>query len=338
MKEYLSSLPYIREQNSKNYVYSRHARPKFPQPLFHFHHIVGLKNLKKIAGYLARQNVNVLISGESGTGKELFASAMHNASERNNGPFIAVNCAAIPRTLVESELFGYKKGAFTDARSDRIGRIEYADGGTLFLDEIGDMPIDVQSKLLRVLETKKVCPLGANDEKTIEVRFFFATNQDLSDLVKKRQFRADLYYRIAAPVINIPALRERKAEIPDFVALILSRIRSEYANMNIKIADAAVQALMNYDFPGNVRELEGILRNACIRCNNEVIEFNDLGIEKICSLSFHEQIKRYKIKIISNSYSTNNGNIDEISASLKLSKRQLYRYLRLAKKNKEFLD
>jgi len=331
VKEYRSSLQYIREQDSDNCFYSARSRSGYAQPLFFFHDIIGIENVKKTARYLAGQRVNVLITGETGTGKELFASAMHNQSIRNNAPFVAVNCAAIPRTLFESELFGYKKGAFTDARSDRIGRIEYANGGTIFFDEIGDMPYDIQSKLLRVLETKKVCPLGANEDKQIDVRFFFATNQDLQALVKRRLFRADLYYRLSAPAIHIPALRDRKAEIPELVPLLLSRIRNEYDIMNIKISDEALGALIQYDFPGNVRELEGLLRNACVKCNNGIIKTADLSLECPIELSFNEQIKEYKIRLIYDNYLFNNGDINKICKNLKISKRQVYRYLKLVK-------
>ncbi len=332
MSKHDFTVHYIKEPGFNNCLQPGHTGTYRARPLYSFDDIVGLEKTKRLARYLACQSAGVLIAGETGTGKELFASAMHNAGSRNNMPFVAVNCAAIPGSLVESELFGYKRGAFTDARCDRIGRIEYAKGGTLFLDEIGDMPLDVQGKLLRVLETKMVCPLGANEEKPVDVRFFFATNQNLQHLVRKELFRADLYYRVSSTIIHIPALRERKAEIPELVTRLMSKIRNEYDIAKIAISDDALRALSSYDFPGNVRELEGILRSACVKCRNGAIEAIDLGIERPNELSFAEQVARFKLKTVHDCYRFNRGDIGKICACLKISRRQLYRYLRGIKK------
>lgn len=336
MKEFRSSVHYVKEHGLDGHYYSNRPRSRAVRPLFNFHDIIGIDNVKRTAQYLAGQRVNILITGETGTGKEMFASSMHNASMRCNESFIAVNCAALPRTLFESELFGYKRGAFTDARSDRIGRIEYAHKGTMFLDEIGEMPFDIQSKLLRVLETKTISPLGANEEKLVDVRFFFATNQDLQDLVRRKLFRPDLYYRLSSTMIHIPALREHKADIPDLVLMLLSKIRNEYDITNIRISDGAMKTLFGYDFPGNVRELEGLLRNACIKCMNGMIEAEDLGLDRHPEYSLSQQVQQFRMRIIEENYKWNNGDINKICSSLKISRRQVYRYLKLIKNHGDF--
>ena len=300
--------------------------------LYTFDDIMGLENIKSKTKRLALQDVNILITGESGTGKELMASAIHNGSRRAGSRFVAVNCGAIPDTLFESELFGYRKGAFTDARFDRPGKIEYADGGTLFLDEIGDLPVEVQGKLLRVLETKRVCPLGSNEEKTANVRFIFATNRNLKHMIRDGQLREDLYYRINTPMIQIPPLRERKHEIPDLISHFLCKFQDNHTGFTAGISDHAIKGLMEYDFPGNVRELEGILKSACLITQKEIIDIGDLDLgEMRGQYPFNVQVEKFKSKLVHECYAMHDRDVNKTSEALGISVRQVYRYLRKAR-------
>lgn len=295
---------------------------------FTFEDIIGLKEVKEEAKRLAYDESNILIIGESGTGKELFAAAIHNASKRSMNRFVAVNCSAIPESLFEAELFGYKKGAFTDARSDRDGKIEYADKGTLFLDEIGDLPLDVQGKLLRVLEREIVCRLGSNEEKKVDVRFIFATNKNLEEMVKDKRFREDLYYRIYSPALRIPPLRERKEEIPELIDNLLAKIRGKHKGFIAGLTNRAIAHLMAYDYPGNVRELEGILRQWFLRCKKEYIDIDDLGLKTSKSVPLEEKVQQYKTRLIYEYFLAHNKDVKETCHALHLSRSQLYRYLK----------
>jgi transcriptional regulator with PAS, ATPase and Fis domain len=296
---------------------------------YNFNDIIGLDSIKKRARDLAVQNVNILIIGESGTGKELFASALHNSSSRAGSRFVVANCAAIPEALFESELFGYKRGAFTDARFDRIGRIEYASGGTLFLDEIGELPSNMQSKLLRVIEDKSVTPLGGNKAKSIDVRFIFATNRNLEKLVLQKKFRDDLYYRISSPIIRIPPLRERKEDIPDLVDYFLQRIRSDHKRFVTGLNEDTISTLMEYHFPGNVRELQGILKSAFLTCKQDIIKYEDLEIPKNAeSGSFKERLADFALSVIRERLQINNNNVKITAQELGISPRTIYRYLK----------
>ena len=238
-----------------------------------FENIVGISEamqeiFEKIRR-VARTNIAVLISGESGTGKELIAHTIHKLSGRK-GKFVAVNCAAIPRELLEAELFGYEKGAFTGAVASKMGLIEEANGGTLFLDEIGDMPYELQGKLLRFLENHKVRRLGSRHEKEVDVRIISATNKTLLELVDEEKFRKDLYYRISGFTIEIPPLRKRKEDIPVLIKHILKEIEKE-TGQTYPISSGALKALLLYDYPGNVRELRNILRQAALMSNGVIM-------------------------------------------------------------------
>lgn len=325
-KEYNSTLLFILEPVT-NLSVNENRTLSIVAP-YKFDDIVGLKKIKTKAHHLALQNVNLSIVGESGTGKELLASAIHNASLRGSEKFVVVNCAAIPETLFESELFGYKKGAFTDARYDKLGKIEYANNGTLFFDEIAELPLDVQAKLLRVLEDKKVIPLGSNEGKIVNVRFIFATNQDLEKLVEQGKFREDLYYRINSPIIKIPPLRERREEIPDLIAHLLQKIRGNHKGFVAGLTDRARECLINYDFPGNARQLEGILRQAFLTCNKEYIDVDDLGLSRVSAKSFKDKVDEYCRKIVLVELQLNGNNIDATAKKLKISRRTIYRYLK----------
>lgn len=299
-----------------------------------FDDIVGLENIKRVAQDLAVQNVNILILGESGTGKELLASAIHNASARAGKLFMPINCGAIPDTLFESELFGYKKGAFTDARYDRIGKIEFASSGTLFFDEIGDLPLHIQSKLLRVIEDKIVVPLGSNIVKKVDVRFIFATNRDLEQIVRKGRFRKDLYYRINAPVIKIPPLRERKEEIEALVHNFLIKLETAHHRFSTGISDKALARLLAYDYPGNVRELEGLLKNAYLACRHEKIELDDLKLGQAYETPIEDRVQKYRARLVYESFLAHGGDVELTAHALGLSSRQVYRYLKKHKQNK----
>jgi len=230
---------------------------------FHYGKIVArspamlriLETLPKVASTKA----NVLIIGESGVGKEIIAHAIHSLSPRSDKPFVTVNCAGIPETLLESELFGYKKGAFTGATTDRMGLFQSAHKGTLFLDEIGDLSLPLQIRLLRVVEEKRFKPLGSNKEIEVDIRLISATNQDLEQKVTAGQFREDLYYRLNVIPIRIPPLRERKEDIPVLVDYFLKKYSKELGKETPKISSSALSFLMEYGFPGNVRELEHII-------------------------------------------------------------------------------
>ncbi|THB76345.1 MAG: PAS domain S-box protein [Desulfobulbaceae bacterium] len=221
---------------------------------------------------IAESNSTVLILGESGTGKGILAEAIVNASGRDEKPFISVNCGAIPETLLESELFGYKSGAFTDARKDREGRFAAAEGGTIFLDEIGDIPHSLQVKLLRVLEERVYEPLGSNESIKVDVRVIAATNRDLKALVEEGLFRDDLYYRLNVVNINLPPLRERKEDIPLLIDHFVDKFRAEKMKDINGVHDAVLKLLMQHDFPGNIRELENIIEYAFILCPGGYIQ------------------------------------------------------------------
>lgn len=221
---------------------------------------------------IAQSTSTVLLLGESGTGKELFARAIHNLSLRKDEPFVAVNCGALPGNLLESELFGYKAGAFTDAKKDKPGRLSLASGGTLFLDEIGDMPLPLQVKLLRVLQERVYEPLGGVEPLEADVRFVAATNRDLEEMVKKGEFRQDLYFRLNVVRMDIPPLRERPEDIPLLTSHFIRQQNSLKGKDIRTVSENVHQILFNYEFPGNVRELENVIEYAFILCAGEMIQ------------------------------------------------------------------
>ncbi|MBT8358891.1 MAG: sigma 54-interacting transcriptional regulator, partial [Deltaproteobacteria bacterium] len=221
-------------------------------------------------------DTTLLIEGATGTGKDLLAKVIHNSSKRSYHPFIKVNCAALPDNLLESEMFGYVKGAFTGADRDKPGRFNEADGGTIFLDEIGDLPLTLQAKLLRVLEDKEFYPLGSRHTKKVDVRIISATNRGLDKLVEKRLFREDLFYRLNVFRIELPALKHRWDDLPILIRHILRRLCTARDNRRVEISERAMKVLLNFDYPGNVRELENILEHALIICQNDVIDTQHL--------------------------------------------------------------
>ncbi|PYX47653.1 MAG: Fis family transcriptional regulator [Acidobacteria bacterium] len=225
---------------------------------------------------VAPTDSTVLIEGETGTGKELIAQAVHNNSRRRNRPFVKLNCAAIPLGLLESELFGHEKGAFTGAVAQRLGRFEAADGGTLFLDEIGDIPLELQAKLLRVLQEQEFERLGSTYTRRVNVRVVAATNQDLASLVAEKAFRMDLYYRLNVFPIALPPLRRRLEDIPMLVAHFVRRYAESMTKRIEKITSDAMEALLRYPWPGNIRELQNVIERAVILTNGEVLRVSPL--------------------------------------------------------------
>lgn len=230
---------------------------------------------------IARSQAPIYITGESGTGKEVVARAIHAESPRFEGPFIAVNCGALPEHLVESELFGHKKGSFTGADKDKKGLFQAADGGTLLLDEVADLPLSMQVKLLRAIQERAIRPIGEMKEIPINVRILSASHKALAMLVQEQEFRQDLFYRLNVISLSVPALRQRLSDIPLLVDVILNRLNQENCR-NVAIAPAAVDALKNYAFPGNVRELENILERASALCDAEVIQPDNLLLSTNC--------------------------------------------------------
>jgi DNA-binding NtrC family response regulator len=245
---------------------------------YHFDRIIGkspaMQQVFALVERLKDRTVNVLLTGESGTGKDRIARTLHYHSSRKQAPFVPVNCAAIPEPLLESELFGYQRGAFTDARQDKPGLFVAAHGGTLFLDEVGALPLQLQAKLLRVIEDKEVRPLGATRGATVDVRLIAATNRDLRRAVSIREFREDLFYRLNVVDIHLPPLRERLEDLPLLLQHFLER--SPYASRVRRLSEEALHLLLNYPWPGNVRELENVIERALVLCHGEEIIPADL--------------------------------------------------------------
>ncbi|HRK38713.1 MAG TPA: sigma-54 dependent transcriptional regulator [Burkholderiaceae bacterium] len=236
----------------------------------------AIGTLKEKLAKVATSMAPVMILGESGSGKEVVARAIHEASHRATGPFVAVNCGAIPETLIEAEFFGARKGAYTGATTDREGYFSAARGGTLFLDEIGDLPLAMQAKLLRVIQERRVRPLGGVQEEQVDVRILCATHKDLARAVTAGEFRQDLFYRLNVIEMRLPALRERRQDLPALVSALMSRICHESGQQPVALSAEALAWLQTHPFPGNVRELENLLHRALALCNGQVIEVGDL--------------------------------------------------------------
>ena len=280
---------------------------------------------------VAPTDITTLLLGESGTGKELFARALHELSPRKDKRMVAINCAAIPDNLLESELFGYEKGAFTGAAKQTKGKIEYADGGTLFLDEIGDLPLELQAKLLRFLQERVIERVGGREEIPVDVRIICATHQNLPKLVKEGAFREDLYYRISEITIDIPPLREREGD-----ALVLARSFLERFNQelgcNIKGFDKeAIQAIETHDWPGNVREMESRIKRAAILADGKYITVDDLGLgtpnEEAPPLNLKQVREEAERKAIRRALSYTGNNISEAAKTLGITRPTLYNLL-----------
>lgn len=232
-----------------------------------------MQRVKAMSSKSAKTDSNVLIMGESGTGKELFAHAIHNDSKRFDGPFVKINCAAIPKDLLESELFGYEEGAFTGAKKQgKIGKFELANGGTIFLDEIGDMPLDMQVKILRVLQEREIERIGSNKTIPVDCRIIAATNRNLLERIKENEFREDLYYRLNVINIEVPPLRDRKEDIELLSLKLMEKLSNSLGHYVSNITVEALECLKAYNWPGNIRELENIIERAINMVDNETIE------------------------------------------------------------------
>ncbi|MDI9570893.1 MAG: sigma 54-interacting transcriptional regulator [Pseudomonadota bacterium] len=283
---------------------------------------------------VAASAATVLLQGESGTGKELFARAIHNLSPRGRRPFVAVNCAALPDTLLEAELFGYKAGAFTDAKKDKPGRFKLADRGTLFLDEIGDISPALQVRLLRVLQEKTYEPLGGVESVRHDARIIAATNRDLQELVKEGRFREDLYYRINVLKLSLPPLRERMEDIPLLIDHFI-RIFNALQDKSLQgVDDKALTRLMAYSYPGNVRELENIIERAFILCKSGIIQCKDLpeflrsGQEDETAPSDHTTFREVEAAFLINALKRNKGNRAQTARELGIHKSTLFRRIK----------
>jgi len=311
-------------------------------------HLIGSSQVfseaRALIDMAARRSNTVLITGESGTGKELFAQAIHNASDRENGPFISINCAAIPRELISSELFGYESGAFTGARKDgAVGKIELADQGTLFLDEIAEMPMDMQTVLLRVLEERKVQRLGGKYPIPVDIKIITATNKNLLEAIDRQEFRLDLYYRLNILHIEIPPLRNRKEDVRELVYFFLNQFKSSEDEYPIDFHPLALQMMDAYHWPGNVRELRNTVERCCIICSSKLITadflpknlIDSLGqnksdnLSKVSSSSVHgfvyRQNEHRRIMELMEKY---NGNKAKVARELGIARATLYKRLR----------
>jgi two-component system response regulator PilR (NtrC family) len=286
---------------------------------------------------VADTDSTVLISGNSGTGKELVAKALHYNSKRANKPFIALNCGAISENLIESELFGHKKGAFTGAISDKEGFIKAAEGGTLFLDEISEMPPQLQVKLLRAIQEKEYTPVGTTLSLPVNVRFIASTNRNLQDYVNQGKFREDLFYRLNVVDIHLPSLKEREGDIPLLADYFLDKYRKQM-NKNIKgISSEAMRALMNYEWKGEIRELENVIERSVIFCNEDFINVknlpsqfqSDTGTSEFSpSGSLDESVKRFERDIIMRALKANDFNKEKTAEELQVGLSTLYRKMK----------
>lgn len=308
---------------------------------YDFGHIVGedpaFMKILETVGRVADTDASILILGESGTGKELIAEAVHRNSRRQGEAFVKVNLGGISTSLFESELFGHKKGAFTDARYDRKGRFELADKGTIFLDEIGELDLSSQVKLLRVLQDRSFEVLGSSDNKKVDVRIISATNRNLAEMVGEDLFREDLFYRINLISIRLPALRERPSDIPLLVDFYVHNLKQIYQRPGIQVTDKAMQWLEKYPFPGNIRQLKNLVERTVLISTSNVLEAEDFqlqlgnpvrkknagGLPEVGSMSLEEMEKEMILKAMAH----HSGKISKVAESLGLSRNALYRRL-----------
>lgn len=286
---------------------------------------------------IAESDSTVLIQGASGTGKELFAKAIHNLSRRKTKPFIKVNCGALPDTLLESELFGYVKGAFTDAKKDKPGRFALANEGMIFLDEVGDMSPSLQVKLLRVLQEKEFEPLGATSPRKTDVRVIAATNHDLSKLVSEGKFRDDLFYRLNVVKVELPPLKERREDIPLLIDAFIQKFNAKMGKQIMGVSDQALRLLLKYDYPGNVRELENIIEHAFVLCRGNQIELDCLPKELIgtlreteSSISLKEEnlFEKAEVEVIEKTLRKHDGNRINTAQELGIDRTTLWRKMK----------
>ena len=300
-----------------------------------------MRNVYDLIRRVASLNASVLITGESGTGKELIAKAIHNIGDRKAQPFVAVSCGAIPETLIESELFGHEKGAFTGTTGTRTGYFEQAGNGTLLLDEIGELSPQTQVKLLRILQQKEFCRLGSGRAIPLRARVLFATHRDLAHMIEERKFRLDLYYRINVMTIHAPSLAERPEDIGALAKYFLRQYSDTYNKVVTSISAAALATLEDYDWPGNVRELENVIQSAIIRADTEEIQPKDLPdrmraqdvpdeVDVPETGTFERLLRDYKVKLALKAIEDCDGNKTLAARSLNISRAYLHRLIRQA--------
>lgn len=293
------------------------------------------KTLLEMCKRTADTGINILLLGESGVGKEVIANYIHRLSNRRQEPFVAVNCQVFPEGVIESELFGHEKGAFTGAIESRIGKFEQANFGTLFLDEIGDLPLSTQGKLLRAIESKKIERLGSNKSINLDVKFISATNKDLGKKINEGDFREDLLYRINTLTLNIPPLRERREDLPALIDFFIKKIEIDQKKKIKKVEDEVMNFLLNYDYPGNIRELKNITERMIALSKDGVVTVNEILMpigntveKKFIGVGNVKTLKKarsnFEYNFISEAIKENNGNVAKTAEQLDISTRQLW--------------
>ena len=321
----INEIQELRQEVAQKYDFSRSILGSSP----------AIKQVFKLMEKAIKTNITVSISGETGTGKELVAKGIHYHSDRKNEKFVAVNIAAIPTELLESELFGYEKGAFTGAVARRIGKFEEASNGTLFLDEIGEMDINLQAKILRALQEREITRIGGNEVIKINPRIIAATHRDLAKEVEKGNFREDLYYRLLGLPIHLPPLRERGHDI----IIIAGKMLKDFAEENnlgpIELTASAKEKLLKYHYPGNVRELKSVIELAAVMCSNNTITDEDIvfkGIKQEENLMYENlTLKQFEEKIIDHCLKKYNNNVMQVAKALDIGKSTIYRHLKARK-------
>jgi len=282
--------------------------------------------LKSKIGRVAKASGSVLVRGESGAGKELVARAIHRSSPRKDRPMLSVNCAAIPRELMESQLFGHKKGSFTSADRDHIGWFQQADLGTLFLDEIGELTLEGQAKLLRTLEGHPFLPVGGTEEVSVDVRVICATNRDLKEFVAEKKFREDLFYRLSVYELYIPPLRDRESDVQMLIDFFLDHFRMQHGKPNLKLSKEANTRLLGYQWPGNVRQLRNVVDSATVMAEGDEILETDLGIRDASDGEFETlRIDHWERKLIIDALKRTSNNVPKAAELLGISRATLYR-------------
>ena len=283
--------------------------------------------IKNIVERVAATDANIMITGENGTGKEVLAREIHRLSSRRNNEMISLDMGAIPETLFESELFGHKKGAFTDAHSDRMGKMEAANNSTLFMDEIGNMPLHLQAKLLTALQNRNITRLGTNSPINIDIRLITATNRNLFEMSEKAEFRQDLLFRINTIHINIPPLRNRKEDIIPLAEMFLKRYSEKYKKDNVIISAAAEEKMLSHRWDGNIRELQHTIEKAVIMCDDNVINPEHLGLYQSVSSSSYDDgstLEDVERRTIAEAINSNNGNLSLVAQKLGITRQTLY--------------
>ena len=311
----------LREELGKKFAFDNHMKGQSP----------ALQQIFRMMEKAASSNINVSVMGETGTGKEVVAKSIHYNSDRKSKPFVAVNMAAIPRELIESELFGHEKGAFTGAIARKIGKFEEANKGTLFLDEIAELDLSVQSKLLRVLQERELTRVGGNERVKLDVRLIVASHKNLSDEVKKGNFREDLFYRVIGLPIELPPLRERGSDILILAKHFVDMYCEENKRPDITISQAAREKLMAYNYPGNVRELKAVIDLACVMCSDDTIESTDIVYAATSgSASFaaeEKTLRQYTCDIIYSYLKKYDGDVLRVADKLDIGKSTIYKMI-----------